>query len=402
MRWICRVVLARGPILAMLFCLALAPGWAAAATPGVTPKEIRLGTHAPLSGPASPFGDLARAMEAYFRSVNEAGGVNGRQIKLLIEDDGYRPDAGEEAVRRLVRRDHVLAVVGAMGDTPHARAVDFLNNDEVPDLFATGGALALSRPPRRWTIAMQPSYRQEGGALGQIAAREFRGKRVALVSQTSELGSEGAQGFRETIRTQLSVSAETQLSVAEGDLSETVKQLRASGAQVVAVFAVPGLAARLISAAAKAGWSPEWVLAADCAVPELIDWAGRRAADGAVSLAYLPLADDQRDLRVAKHRELLARYGSNLKPSAYTIYGQAVAELVVESLKRAGPEPTVATLMQAVESLDNWNDDRRALAPVVNVAPRDHQALHAARAVTVKDGHWVAGGDWISAPALQP
>jgi branched-chain amino acid transport system substrate-binding protein len=157
-----------------------------------------------------------------------------------------------------------------------------------------------------------------------------------------------------------------------------------------------------MAAAAKAGWSPEWVLAADCAVPELIEWAGRKAADGAISLTYLPLADDTRDARVAKHRELLARYGGNLKPSVYTIYGQAVAELVVESLKRAGPELTRAGLLQAVESLDNWNDERRALAPIVNVAAHDHQALHAVRAVAVKDGHWVAGGDWISVPALQP
>jgi ABC-type branched-subunit amino acid transport system substrate-binding protein len=380
----------------------LAPGLSRAAAPGVTPKEIRLGTHAPLTGPLSVFGDVARAMDAYFRSVNESGGVNGRQIKLLIEDDGYRSAEGERAVYKLVRRDLVLAVVGALGDVPHARAVDFLDHDEVPDLFASGGALALSRPPRRWTVALQPGYRQEGGALGQIAARQFKGQRVALVSQASELGTEGALGFKENLHGQLVLAAELSVSVTEGDLGETVRQLRASGAGVVAVFAVPGLAARLMAAAAKAGWSPEWVLAADCAVPELVEWAGRRAAEGAVSLTYLPLADDSRDPRVARHRELLAKYAGNLKPSVYTITGQAVAELVVESLKRAGPEPSRASLLQAVESLDNWNDDRRALAPVVNVTAHDHQALHAARAVTVKDGRWVAGGDWISVPALQP
>jgi hypothetical protein len=238
--------------------------------------------------------------------------------------------------------------------------------------------------------------------LGQIANRQFRGQRVAIVSQASELGAEAGQGFREAVRGQLSLAAELSLAVTEGDLTEPVRQLRISGAQVVAVLAVPGLAARLMSAAAKAGWSPDWVLAADCAVPELIDWAGRRAAEGAWSLSYLPLFDDARDPRVARHRDLLARRGGGLKPSPYTIQGQAIAELVVETLRRAGPDPTRSGLMQAVESLDNWNDERRALAPIVNVSPRDHQALHAARAVVVRDGRWVAGGDWFSVPPLQP
>jgi ABC-type branched-subunit amino acid transport system substrate-binding protein len=365
----------------------------------VTPGEIVLGTHAPLSGPAASYGEAARAAEAYFRFVNEQGGVNGRKIRLLIRDDGLDPAEGERAVRELVRRDRVLAVVGAMGERPHSRAVDFLNNEEVPDLFVIGGSPLWSRPPRRWTVALQPSYRQEGNLLAQLAQRELPGRRIAIYAQSGELGAQETQGFREALRG-AAVTAEAQQAVTDGDPSVAVKQLRASGAQAVAIFAVPGMAARFAAAAQKQGWSPRLLLANVCADPDVLSGGARRALEGAISLAYLPEPDDARDPRVARHRELLAKYAPGLKPSGLTIAGQAVAELAVEALRRAGPEPSRPALLKAAESLDNWNDEGRALAPTVTLSPTDHQALHAARMVVAKDGRWVPGGNWLTAPPL--
>jgi ABC-type branched-subunit amino acid transport system substrate-binding protein len=376
---------------------ALAPA-REAAMPGVTPEEIVLGTHAPLSGPATPYSALARAAEAYFRWVNDQGGVNGRRIRLLIRDGGLNPAAGERAVRELVRRDRVLAVIGAIGDRPHAPAVDFLNDAEVPDLFVTGGSLALSRPLRRWTVALQPSHWQEGMLLAQIALRELGGRRVAIYAQSTEMGSELARGFREGVRGRLAVAAEAQQAVTEGDPGEALSALRASGAQSVALFAVPGMAARFIAAARARGWAPQFLLPSVCAGGELFAWAGRGNVEGAISLGYLPLGDDPRNPLVARHRELLARYAPELKAHPLTIAGQAIAELTVEALRRAGDPPTRAALLEAVESLDNWNDEGRALVPAVTLSAQDHQALHAARMLVAREGHWVAVGEWLVAP----
>ena len=382
----------------------MTPGAAAAQgeSPGVTPTEIVLGTHAPLAGPAAPFSAAARAANAYFRWINDQGGVNGRQIRLIIRDDRQDPAAGEQVTRELVRLDRVLAVVGALGDRPHSRAVDFLNNEEVPDLFVLGGSLLWSRPPRRWTVALQPSYRQEGALLAQLALRELGGRRLAIYAQAGELGTEAAQGLREALRGKLTITAEARQAITDGDPGAVVAELRASGAQAVAVLAVPGMAARFIAASARAGWNPRILLSSEAVVPELFAWAGRKDAEGAISLSYLPLADDARDNRVAKHREILAKYGSGLRADALTLSGQAVAELTVEALRRAGPLPTRASLLHAAEGLNNWNDEGKALAPMVGLSALDHQALHAARMVTARDGKWVAGGDWLSAPPLEP
>jgi ABC-type branched-subunit amino acid transport system substrate-binding protein len=371
-------------------------------SPGVSPTEIVFGTHAPLRGPAARYAAAARAANAYFRWVNENGGVNGRSIRLIVRDDQGDTGTGERVIRDLVRHDRVLAVIGGLGDRPHASAVDFLNNQEVPDLFVLGGSLLWSRPARRWTVALTPSYRQEGALLAQIAQKEFAGRRLGIYAQVGELGIESAQGFRNALRGRLNIVAEARQSVTEGDPTQAINDLRGAGAQVVAVFAVPGMAVRFLAAANKAGWSPPVLLASAAAVPELIERAGRGNAEGAVSLTYLPLADDARDDRVARHRDLLKTYAPGLAADAMTLTGQAVAELTVEAVRRAGATPTRASLMKAAESLENWNGNGQVLAPMVALSAQDHQALHGARRVTVRNGRWVAGGDWLLAPPLDP
>jgi ABC-type branched-subunit amino acid transport system substrate-binding protein len=374
----------------------------ASAQPGVSPQQIVLGTHAPLRGPAARFSAAARAAGAYFQWINDQGGIHGRQIRWIVRDDRHDAAGGEQAARELVRQDRVFAVVGALGDIPHGRAAALLGRDEVPDLFVLGGAPHWDRPVPRSAFALRPSYRQEGALLAQVALRELAGRRLAIYAQHSALGSESAQGFREGLRGRATLAGEAHQSVSEGDPAPVIAELRGTGAQAVALFAVPGMVGRFIEAAAKAGWTPRYLLASDAAVPELFGWAGRRELEGALSLAWLPSAQDMRDARIARHREILARYAPGLKADALTVAGQAAAELTVEALRRAGPALTRDGLVKAVESLRNWNDDGKALVPMVSLSAQDHQALHSARVLTARDGRWVTSGDWLAVPALEP
>ncbi|MCZ6552443.1 MAG: ABC transporter substrate-binding protein [SAR324 cluster bacterium] len=370
----------------------------AEAVPGVTSEEIVLGTHAPLSGPAAPYGDLALAAVAYFRSVNDGGGVHGRRIRLIVRDDRFQPAEAERVVRELVQRERVFAIVAGFGDAPHARVADFLNNQEVPDLFATGGSSAWRQPTQRWNFAFHPSYRQEGRALGAIAARNNAGQRVAVYGQAGELGTQGTLGFREGAGRAVRLVGVFQQSVTAGDLAEQVERLRKSRAEVVALFAVPGLAARFVRAAAKLGWRPVYLLPSVCAEPGIFRRAGRRNLEGAVSLTVLPAADDGRDARVARHRELLKQYAAGLTPSAITLHGQAIAELTVEVLRRAGPALTREGVLRAAESLRGWNAKGQALVHRATLGPEDHEPLNAVRVVVAKNGKWRPRRKWMELP----
>src|SRR5215471_11806423 len=136
--------------------------------PGVSATEIRLGQTVPLSGPVSVAGVVGHASLAYFDAINKAGGINGRQIKLIVLDDGYSPPKTVEATRRLVEDDNVLMMYGSVGTPTNAAVEKYLNVKKVPQLFITTGASRFRDPKTSpWTIAYLPGYVQEGRAMAR-------------------------------------------------------------------------------------------------------------------------------------------------------------------------------------------------------------------------------------------
>ncbi len=393
LRSACLIVL--GGIVVLGGIAAMGGGLGFAAEPGVDADEILLGTHAPLSGPAARYGVVARAAGAYFDHVNDQGGVHGRRIRFVIRDDGFRPDEAERVVRELVTRDRVFAIVAGFGDAPHSRVADYLNNEEIPDLFPTGGSSLWSSPLRRWTIAFQPTYRQEGSALAAIAARDHAGSRAAVFATAGEMGRDGAEGFRTGLRGKLPIVKVIYQAPADGKTGEIVDGLRNAGVKVVALFTPPAAAARFIAIARRKGWRPVYFVTTLASVPELIRRAGRRAAEGVIGLTFLPLPEDEKDPRVGRHREILARHAPDISVSRLTLYGQALAELTVEVLRRAGPSPTRVGVIKAAESLKGWNGQGRALVREVTLSARNHLPLKALRTVLVRRGRWIPGKTWV-------
>ncbi|MCH8845025.1 MAG: ABC transporter substrate-binding protein [SAR324 cluster bacterium] len=382
--------------------VAMRGGLGSAAEPGVTADEILLGTHAPLSGPAARYGAVAQAAGAYFDHINDQGGVHGRRIRFVIRDDGFRPDEAERVVRQLVTRDRVFAIVGGFGDAPHSRVADYLNYEEIPDLFPTGGSSLWSSPLRRWTIAFQPTYRQEGWALAAIAARDHAGSRAAVFAMAGEMGHEGAEGFRAGLKGKLRIVQEIFQDSTDGKIAEIVEGLRNGGVRIMALFTPPGAAARFMAIAGRKGWRPVYFVTTLASVPELIRRAGRRAFEEAIGLTFLPLPEDEKDPRVGRHREILARHAPDISLSRLTLYGQALAELTVEVLRRAGPRPTRDGVIKAAESLKGWNDQGRALVRAVTLSAKNHLPLNALRTVLVRGGRWRPGKTWVDISPAAP
>ena len=163
---------------------------------GADDKKIRIGTTAPLSGPVSAFAQISKSAEAYFRKVNDEGGINGRRIELIIADDAYSPPKTVEQTRRLVESDEVLLIFGGVGTPTNSAVHKYLNDRKVPQLFLGSGAAKWDDPKNfPWTVGWQPSYRDEAFAYatihqGQPSERQGRG---ALPERRSRQGlSEGA------------------------------------------------------------------------------------------------------------------------------------------------------------------------------------------------------------------
>ena len=131
--------------------------------PGASDKEIKLGQTMPYSGPASAYGTIGKVHVAYFKMINEQGGINGRKINLISVDDGYSPPKTVEQVRKLVEQDEVLALFNTLGTAPNTAIHKYVNAKKVPHLFLATGATKWGDPKNYpWTIGFNLSYQTEG------------------------------------------------------------------------------------------------------------------------------------------------------------------------------------------------------------------------------------------------
>jgi ABC-type branched-subunit amino acid transport system substrate-binding protein len=212
--------------------------------PGVTDTSITLGTTQPLTGPAAPgYSKISAAMNAYFKFANANGGVNGRQIKLLVEDDGYNPSVTATKTRKLVLEDKVFALVGALGTPTHTAVLDFINQNKVPDLFVSSGSRSWNQPDKYpMTFGWQTDYTVEGKILGDYIKKNFAGKKVCSFGQNDDFGTDGVQGVELTLGSG-SVQSKQTYSPTNQNVAPQIGALKSAGCQVVVSFTVPGFTA---------------------------------------------------------------------------------------------------------------------------------------------------------------
>src|SRR6478736_4846141 len=232
-----------------------------ASAPGITPTQITIGSHQPLTGPAAPgYSEIAPASAAYFAYVNAHGGVNGRKIVYKYLDDGYNPTKTASVVRQLVLQDNVYALFNGLGTPTHLAAVSFLNTQKVPDVFVASGCDCWDQPSTYPdTFGYQLDYIREGKILGQYVAKHFAGKKIAYFYQDDEFGMDGVKGLDYEIPHSMVVSRQTYVPT-NVNIGPQVAALRASGAQEVVAFTIPAFTALLKLYGLKVGYSPTLVV----------------------------------------------------------------------------------------------------------------------------------------------
>src|SRR6202795_232146 len=184
--------------LALLAGLVMAAAPALAQTVGVTATEIKLGNTNPYSGPASAYGTIGKVIAAYFKKVNDEGGINGRKVNLITLDDGYSPPKTVEMVRRLVEQDQVAVLFQTLGTPGNSAIHKYLNQQKVPMLFVATGATKWGDPKNfPWTMGWQPTYQAEGLIYAQHVLKNVKDPKIGILYQNDDYGKDYLKGFKD-------------------------------------------------------------------------------------------------------------------------------------------------------------------------------------------------------------
>jgi branched-chain amino acid transport system substrate-binding protein len=335
--------------------LALLPthGWPA--EPGVTDDKIILGSFLPLqSGLAAGATQMKKGTDAYFKHINETGGVNGRKIEWIVENDSYNPQQTAAVVKKLVDRDGVFALVSTLGTVTNLAVLPFLAQRGVPIINPAGGHQLLNKPKDKNVFGILPLSSEIGESMTEFALTKLAAKRVAVFFQNDQFGKDQRDGAVEHLKSRGSQPvAEASYVPSDVDISAQVVALRQAEPDVVILGVIPKHAALFMKEAQRLGWKPKVVGHNTVADPVVIDLAGADALEG-VYVNLMTAVDSMDKPAVKKANEILAKHYPQTKPGYYPYLGMAGAIIAVEAANRAGKELTRARLIDALESLGRF------------------------------------------------
>jgi branched-chain amino acid transport system substrate-binding protein len=378
------------------------------ADPGITSSTIVLGGTSPLTGPAAAYASVARGAKAYFDSINAKGGVAKRKFDYRIVDDAYNPAQTIQATRQLVESDKVFAIFNSLG-TEHNQAIrDYLNQAKVPQLFVASGATTWGRDTAKypWTIGFQPSYQAEGWVYGQYVGKTKKNAKIAVLFQNDDYGKDLLAGLKRGLaRSSAKIVAQESYDVTAPDVQSQIAKLKASRANVFAVFATPKFAIQSYVYANRLNWRPLIVnntVSGASNIMLLASEGGKnKAVNGSLTLNFLRDPTDPRwknDAGIKQYRSIMSRYakGANLN-DVYHVYGMAVAFETVSLFKRLGANPTRAGLMARARSITSAGNPFLLPGVSVKTGRGDGFPIQQGQLQRWQNGKWVPfGGLWAS------
>jgi len=376
------------------------------ATPGVTAKQILIGGTTPLSGPASAYAAVAKGADAYFKYVNDHGGVFGRSIKYKYVDDAYDPSQTIQKVRDLVQNDKVFAIYNTLGTEQNLAVRSYLNQLKVPQLLVASGASTWGSDYKKypWTIGYQPSYKGEATIYGRYIAKTRPNARIGVLYQNDDYGKELVAGLQRGLgqKAKLIVSKQG-YDVTDTDVKSQIARLKSKKANTLMVFATPKFAIQSYSSARLLGWRPLVFVNAVSSASNTMTIAAlassKRQTEGSISIAFNKDPVNPRwkgDKAVTLFRTILKKYnGGQGLTDVYNVYGMSSAFTLVDALKHAGKNPTRASVMRAVTHLDERNNPFVLPGIVIRTTPTDHFPIAQARLERYHNGNWVYFGSIV-------
>jgi branched-chain amino acid transport system substrate-binding protein len=358
---------------------------------GASDTEIKIGNIMPYSGPASAYGVIGKMEEAYFKMINEQGGINGRKVTFISYDDGYSPPKAVEQARKLVESDEVLLVFGPLGTPSNSAIQKYLNAKKVPQLFVATGATKFGEPKEfPWTMGWQPAYQSESRVYAKHLLATKPDAKIAVMYQNDDFGKDMLKGLKDGLGAKASqIIAESSYEVSEPTIDSHIIKLKASGADVFFSFTTPKFAAQAIKKVAEVGWKPMYFQSnVGASVGSVLKPAGFENSQGILSAAYAKDGADPQwdnDEGMKKFYAFLAKYAPDMnKADGSIVYGYGQAQTMVQVLKQAGDNLTRENIMKQAASLKDFTPDTLLPGVKINTSATDFYPIDQLRIMQFK------------------
>jgi branched-chain amino acid transport system substrate-binding protein len=372
--------------------------------PGVTDTEIKIGNIMPYSGPASSFSILGKVEAAYFRKINDEGGINGRKINFISVDDGYSPPKAVEQARKLVESDEVLLIYSPLGTASNTAIQRYMNLRKVPQLFVASGASKWNNPKEfPWTIGFGASYFSEGRAYGAFLLKEHRDGKIAVIYQNDDLGKDVLNGLKSILGEQggAMIVAEERFDVSEPTIDSRILTLKASGANILVDIGSPKFVAQAIKKLRELDWHPVHIVNnVNASIETVMKPAGLETSQGIVSASFTKDPADPNwvnDPEVKAFEDFLAKYYPDAGRSDVLIgIGYSSAQLLVDVLKQAGDNLTRDNVMKQATSLKDHHLPMLQPGIALNTSLTNYAPIQQLRLMRLKGERWELFGDVVN------
>jgi branched-chain amino acid transport system substrate-binding protein len=397
--------MSRRMLLTLVALLTLVTGATFAADPGVTATEIKIGNIAPYSGPASAYGTIGKAIGAYFKKVNEEGGIAGHKINYVSADDSYSPPKALEMARKLVEQDEVLFIVNPLGTPSNSAIHKYMNQKKVPQLFVATGATKWGDPQNfPWTMGWAPSYQAEGRIYAQYILKNVPDPKVAVLYQNDDFGKDYLKGLTDTFgdKAKKLIVAQQTYEVTDPLVDSQIVNLKNSGANVLVNITTPKAAVQSIKKAYEIGWKPVHIINVNSAsVGSVLKVAGAEASKGLFTASpYKDPSDPQwkNDPGLKEYLEFMKKYYPDGAPEdGNNYYGMMVAQTAVQVLKQCGNDFSRANVMKQAANLKGLALGMLQPGITINTSPTDYFPLEQMLMERFDGERWTPFGEVLDA-----
>lgn len=373
--------------------------------PGASDKEIIIGQTNPYSGPLSSYSTQGRVQAAYYKMINDQGGVNGRKITLISLDDGYSPPRTVEQHRKMVEEDNVLAIVGTMGTPTNSAIYKYMNAKKVPQIFIATGASKWGANPAEypWTMGWYPTYRNEGAIYGKYIVSNIKDAKIGVLYQNDDYGKDFVNGFRHGLGDQADklIVKEVTYEVSEPTVDSQIVTLKGAGANVFFSASTNKFAAQAIRKAFDIDWHPTQFLVNNASsIATVLTPAGLDKSLGIISTAYLKDPSDPQfasDQGIAWYRGFMKKYypeGDVNDPQ--NEIGISIAQTWVQVLKQAGNDLTRENIRKQAANIHELVLPLLLPGITLNTSPTDYYPIVQQQLTKFDGKSWVRFGDVLS------
>lgn len=385
-----------------------APGLARAqANPGVSATELKIGTTTSLSGPVSALGTINRSQAAYFKMLNEQGGIAGRKIDYIILDDGFNPAKTLEQTRRLIEEDEVAFLFSQLGTGPNSAIVKYVNDKGVPHLFlSVNGDKWGDYKTYPWTMPFAPSARTEAQIFVKYALQQNPKAKIGILYQNDDLGRDFVAGAKDVLGAQYdTVVKAVSFEVTDATVDSQLIQLQSWGADALISGVTGKFGAMSIRKVSELGWKPmHFITSGVSSVSSTIRPAGEDRSLGVITSVYMKDVTDAAwadDAGVKAYKAFMAKYFPEGNPNEfYNAYGYMVGMVMHRVLEQCKGDFSRRSIMAQANNLKELELPLLLPGIKVNTSPTDHRPLEQMQLQRWNGKQWERFGSVIQGAAV--